>query len=82
MPKLRRLSGKQVVAIFEGFGFTVIRISGSHHRMRRAVGGRSQYLTVPVHGNKALKVGMLKGLYRDGCRHIPEDDLKPHFYTD
>jgi predicted RNA binding protein YcfA (HicA-like mRNA interferase family) len=37
MPKLRRLNGREVTAIFESFGFKVIRISGNHHRLRRTI---------------------------------------------
>ena len=31
MPKLRRLSGKDIVKILESLGFSVVRIRGSHH---------------------------------------------------
>ncbi|MFW5692546.1 MAG: type II toxin-antitoxin system HicA family toxin [Chloroflexota bacterium] len=82
MPKLRRLSGKDIVKILEGLGFSVVRIRGSHHIMKRVVDGQTQTVNVPVHGNKDLAAGMLKRMYRDLQRYIPEDDLKPHFYTD
>ena len=35
MPKLRRLSGADVVAIFEGFGFELVSQRGSHVKLRR-----------------------------------------------
>ena len=81
MPKLRRLNGRDVIVIFETFGFTVIRISGSHHRLRRTIEGRNQYLTVAVHGGKPLPPGTLKSLYRQASKYISEEDLKPHFYS-
>jgi len=34
MPKLRRLSGPEVIAILEKFGFIVTRVKGSHHRLK------------------------------------------------
>jgi predicted RNA binding protein YcfA (HicA-like mRNA interferase family) len=82
MPRLRRLSGRDVVRILEGLGFLVIRIRGSHHIMQRVVDGHTQVVNVPVHGNKPLAPGMLKRLYRDLQRYIPEDELQSHFYTD
>lgn len=82
MPKLRRLSGKDIVKILEGLGFSVIRIRGSHHIMRRVVGEQTQMVNIPVHGNKDLTTGMLKRLHRDLQRYVSEDDLNPHFYTD
>ena len=82
MPKLRRLNGKDVVTLLEEMGFSVIRIRGSHHIMRRMVDDLPQTVNVPVHGSKPLATGMLRRLYRDLQRYIPEDDLRPHFYTD
>lgn len=82
MPKLRGLSGQEVIAIFEQFGFSVIRIKGSHHIMRRVVEGKKQVLNVPVHGRKPLRRGTLRSVYRDGCEHILEDELRQHFYTE
>ncbi len=82
MPRLRSLSGKDVVKILEGLGFATVGIRGSHHIMRRIVDEETQTINVPVHGNKALGTGMLKRLYRDMQRYISEDDLKSHFYTD
>ena len=82
MPKLRRLSGKQVVAVLESFGFEVARIRGSHHHLKRAVEGVGQNINVPVHGTKPLPIGTLRSIYRHAKVYIPEDDLKPHFYAD
>ena len=82
MPRLRRLSGREVIAILEGFGFEVISSKGSHHKLRRVVSGNKQTLHVPVHGNREIPLGTLRSIYRDACRYIPEDDLKPHFCSD
>jgi len=82
MPKLRRLSGSDVVKILEQFGFTIIRIRGSHHVMRRVVDGETQTINVPVHSNRTLGPGMLKRIYRDSQRYIPEEDLRSHFYAE
>jgi len=82
MPRLRRLNGQEVVRIFEGFGFAVLRVRGSHHVMRRVANEGKQTLNIPVHGKQPLGMGLLKSIYRDACRHIPEDELFPHFYSE
>jgi predicted RNA binding protein YcfA (HicA-like mRNA interferase family) len=64
MPKLRRLNGREVVAVLEDLGFELVRIRGSHHQMKRTVEGAGQTISVPVHGKKSLKIGTLKSIYR------------------
>jgi predicted RNA binding protein YcfA (HicA-like mRNA interferase family) len=82
MPKARRLTGRQVIAIFEGFGFQVVRVRGSHHQLRRLVGSERQNLTVPVHGNQLVTIGTLKSIYRQARKYIAQEDLDEHFYVD
>ncbi len=80
--KLRRLSGRQVISILEKFGFEVARIRGSHHVLQRIMDGQTQSVSVPVHARKPLAPGTLKQIYRLAVEYIPEDELRPHFYTD
>lgn len=48
MPRLRRLSGPEVIGILKGFGFAVHAQSGSHVKLRRlSPGGQKQTLTIP-----------------------------------
>jgi predicted RNA binding protein YcfA (HicA-like mRNA interferase family) len=82
MPRLRRLSGGELIKILEGFGFEVISIKGSHHKLRRTVDGEKQTLHVPVHGNRPIATGTLRTIYRQACSYIPEDELYPHFYAE
>ena len=50
MPRLRRLSGDETIAIFTQFGFRVHRQSGSHVKLRRTTeSGAVQNLTVTRH---------------------------------
>ena len=80
-PKLRRLSGQDVLKILKSFGFEVERQRGSHVKLRRtAPSGERQTLTIPLH--KELDKGTLRAIFRQACRYIPEDRLRPHFYTD
>jgi predicted RNA binding protein YcfA (HicA-like mRNA interferase family) len=52
MPKLRRLSGAELMKILREFGFTVHSQRGSHIKVRRVLpDGTSQTLTVPVYSD-------------------------------
>ena len=79
-PKLRRLSGKEVVSILNKFGFAVLTQRGSHIKlMRIGYAGDKQTLTVPSHNE--LDVGTLRAIVRQAGRYIPEDHLEPYFYA-
>lgn len=82
MPKLRNLNAVEIVKILELFGFVLVRITGSHHIMRRVVDEQQQTVVIPIHTNKDLSRGMRKKLFRDCCRYIPQEELEPHFYTE
>ncbi len=82
MPRLRRLTGLEVIAALGKFGFVVVRVRGSHQRLQRVVGGETQSLTVPVHGRTPLALPTLRNIYRQACLYVPEDELRPHFYAD
>lgn len=49
MPKLRVLSGKDVLRILQTFGFDVERQRGSHVKLRRLKDEVKQTLTIPLH---------------------------------
>jgi len=79
MPKLKTLSGREVVKILSRFGFKVVSQRGSHVKMRRILlDGTKQTLTIPLH--EELDKGTLRAIFRQALRYIPEEDLKPHFY--
>lgn len=61
MGELPRPSGKEMVRFLRRLGFEVARVSGSHHFLVR--GGVKT--SVPVHGNRTLKIGTLRGILRD-----------------
>ncbi len=61
MSKLPRISGKEMVKLLQRLGFRTARIRGSHHFMERG----NQQTTVPVHGNRDLKIGTLRKILRD-----------------
>jgi hypothetical protein len=44
------------------------------------VSGAKQTLTVPAHS--AVDIGTLGAIFRQATRYIPEDQLRPYFYSD
>ena len=80
MPKLRVLSGKQVVAILAAFGFEIEKQRGSHVKLKRHVQGVTQTMTIPLHAD--LDKGTLRAIFVQSLRYLPEEELRPHFYTD
>lgn len=82
MPRLLRLTGKQVVEILQRLGFEVITIKGSHFQMRRLIDNQRQNVTVPVHGNEPLALGTLKSIYRQVATYISEAQAKTSFYSE
>jgi predicted RNA binding protein YcfA (HicA-like mRNA interferase family) len=57
---MRVLSGREFARLVERHGWTLLRIHGSHHIYGRT--GRIVRLSIPIHGNKPLKVGLLRNL--------------------
>ena len=81
MPKLRVLSGREVLKILGEFGFQDFAQRGSHIKLRRIMsGGRTQTITVPNHNE--IDRGTLHAIYRQALRYIPEPDLRSRFFTD
>ena len=78
MPKLKNLSGEDVLKILRSFGFVVINQKGSHLKLKRVIGEIKQTLTIPLHNE--LDKGTLKAIYNQALRYIPEFDLSKHFY--
>ena len=80
MPKIRALSGKELIRIFESLGFSVVGQKGSHLKIRRVIDNDRQTITIPDH--KDLDKGTLKAIYNQALRYLSESELKPHFYSD
>lgn len=62
MAKQVTISGKELLRILERLGFQVIRVNGSHHRLRHSDG---RVTTVPVHKNDDLPKGLLRKIIRE-----------------
>lgn len=68
---MKQVSGKALCRLLEQQGLELKRINGSHHIF--VMQGRSERLSVPVHGNQPLKTGLLKALLKTAG--IAESDL-------
>lgn len=62
MSQLPAISGKELLNFLQKSGFVVIRINGSHHRLKHPDG---RITTVPVHKNEDLPKGLLRKIIRD-----------------
>ena len=81
MPKLKTLSGGDVVKICCLFGFEIEAQRGSHVKLRRLLpDGARRTFTIPIHDE--MDKGTLKAIYRQALRYLTEDQLRPHFYSD
>ncbi len=55
---MKSITGKQFVKILEKNDWTLARIKGSHYIYTKE--GKTERISVPIHGNKDLKTGLLK----------------------
>jgi predicted RNA binding protein YcfA (HicA-like mRNA interferase family) len=68
---MKSVSGRDFARIVERHGWTLLRISGSHHIYGKS--GSIVRLSIPIHGNKPLKTGLLRHLAK--LADISDDDL-------
>jgi predicted RNA binding protein YcfA (HicA-like mRNA interferase family) len=81
MPRLRTLSGGDLIGAFARFGFLRVSQRGSHVKLRRVLAnGTRESLTVPLHDE--LDRGTLQAIYRQASRYLREPELRSLFYTD
>jgi predicted RNA binding protein YcfA (HicA-like mRNA interferase family) len=64
MPKLPRITGRELVRALQSDGFEITRQKGSHVQMTKYIGGEKLTFPVPVHAGKIIKQGTLKGILR------------------
>jgi len=68
---MKSVSGREFARIIERRGWTLLRVSGSHHIYGKI--GSIVRLSVPIHGSKPLKTGLLRQLVK--LADISDDDL-------
>ncbi|PZA10296.1 hypothetical protein DNX69_12985 [Rhodopseudomonas palustris] len=65
------VSGRAFARLIEQRGWILLRVSGSHHIYGKP--GSAIRLSVPIHGNTALKTGLLRHLMK--LAQISDEDL-------
>jgi predicted RNA binding protein YcfA (HicA-like mRNA interferase family) len=69
---MKSISGKELARIVERHGWNLLRIHGSHHIYGKS--GSIVRLSIPIHGNKPLKIGLLNHLLK--LAGLSETDLE------
>jgi predicted RNA binding protein YcfA (HicA-like mRNA interferase family) len=69
---MRSMSGQELARMIERRGWRLLRISGSHHIYGKS--GSIVRLSVPIHGNRPIKTGLLRHLAK--LAEIPDDELR------
>lgn len=68
---MKSVSGKTFAKALERNGWQLSRINGSHHIYTKS--GRTERVSLPLHGNRDLKIGLLKHLI--SLTGIPPEEL-------
>lgn len=57
---MKALSGRAFARLIERHGWRLLRVHGSHHIYGKP--GSVVRLSIPIHGNRPLKIGLLRHL--------------------
>ena len=68
---MKSISGKDLARLLEKHGWELKRVNGSHHIYAKP--GNPARISLPIHGNQALKTGLLRHLLK--LSGISEDEL-------
>ena len=68
---MKTVSGKRMCQILEGKGWRLARVTGSHHIYVRQ--GSNLRITVPIHGNQNLKIGLQRVIMK--LADVREEEL-------
>ena len=69
---MRPISGREFARLVERRGWQLLRVSGSHHIYGKI--GAIVRLSIPVHGSRPLKRGLLRHLAK--MAEIPDKELR------
>ncbi len=81
MSKLKNLSAKEVIKIFDEFGFIVAGQRGSHVKLSRYIGAENEKQIITIPNYQEISKGTIKAIYNQASRYIAEDELRKHFYS-
>ncbi len=68
---MKQVSGKELCRVVERHGWLLMRVTGSHHIYGKT--GSVVRLSIPVHANRPLKLGLLRHLLKQAG--LSESDL-------
>ena len=68
---MKAISGKKMCKVLESKGWKLVRITGSHHIFIKS--GKNVRITVPIHKNRDLKIGLQKAIMK--LADIKEEEL-------
>ena len=68
---MKSISGKKLCKVIEKIGWKLARIKGSHHIYTKE--NVSTIVVIPIHGNRDLPIGTLKGILKDAG--LNENDI-------
>ena len=68
---MKSVSGKSFAKILEKNGWILLRVQGSHYIYGKT--GNEVRISVPIHGNQPLKIGLLNHLMKQAG--LTEKDL-------
>jgi predicted RNA binding protein YcfA (HicA-like mRNA interferase family) len=69
---MKAISGRDFARLVERRGWRLLRISGSHHIYGRA--NSVVRLSIPIHGSRPLKIGLLRHLAK--LADLPDDEVR------
>jgi len=68
---MKSVSGRRMAKLAESKEWVLARVKGSHHIYIKE--GRFERVVIPIHGNKALKIGLQRSLMK--IIPVSEDEL-------
>ena len=80
MPKLKRISGKDLLALLLREGFLLLRQKSSHVRLVMKTENASHFVTIPLHDE--LDRGTEKAIIRSLGRCLSQEKIEQLFYTE
>jgi predicted RNA binding protein YcfA (HicA-like mRNA interferase family) len=68
---MKSITGRELARALEKRGWSLLRIQGSHHIYGKK--GSNVRLSIPIHGSKPLKIGLLRHLLK--AASLSEEDV-------
>jgi predicted RNA binding protein YcfA (HicA-like mRNA interferase family) len=59
---VKQVSGRLLAKAVQRKGWNLARVHGSHHIF--VMQGRRERIVIPIHGNRPLKIGLLRALMK------------------